>query len=78
MLKHEAAVALLKAHEMDKAFKMCQSLIEEYEPGCNMWESDSFWADELNNYNFNVVGAMLLTESSINKNADLVLEALNK
>lgn len=78
MLKHEAAVALLKAHKPEEAFKLCKSLIEEYEPGYSMWKSDSFWADELNDYNFNVVGTMLLAETGFNKNTDIVLEALNK
>ncbi|VVC24188.1 Hypothetical protein CINCED_3A000914 [Cinara cedri] len=78
MLRHEAAVALLKAREMDEAFKLCQSLIGEFEPGCGMWESDSFWANELNDYNFNVIGTMLLAETGLNKNTNIVLEALNK
>lgn len=78
MLKHEAAIAFLKAHEMEQAFKLCQSLIEEFEPGCDMWKSNLFWADELNQYNFNVVGTMLLAESGFNSNTDLVLEMLNK
>lgn len=78
MLKHEAAVALLKARKSEEAFKLCQSLVEEYEPGYNMWKSGSFWADELNDYNFNVVGTMLLAETGFNKNTDIVLEALNK
>ncbi|XP_022173475.1 uncharacterized protein LOC111035945 isoform X1 [Myzus persicae] len=78
MLKHEAAVALLKARKPEEAFKLCQSLIEEYEPGYGMWKSGSFWADELNGYNFNVVGTMLLAETGFNKNTDMVLEALNK
>jgi len=78
MLKHEAAVALLKARKPEEAFKLCQSLIEEYEPGYSMWKSGSFWADELNDYNFNVVGTMLLAETGFNKNTDIVLEALNK
>lgn len=78
MLKHETIVALLKAHEMEEAFKLCQTVIEEFEPGCIMWKSDSFWASELNNYDFNVVGAMLLAETGFNKNTDVVLEALNK
>lgn len=78
MLKHEAVVALLKAREPEEAFKLCQSLIEEFVPGYCMWKSDSFWADELNDYNFNVVGTMLLAETGFNKNTDFVLEALNK
>lgn len=78
MLRHEAAIALLKAHEMDEAFKLCQSLIEEFEPGCGMWESDSFWANELNDYNFNIVGTLLLAETGLNNNINIVLEALNK
>ncbi|XP_025198606.1 uncharacterized protein LOC112596938 [Melanaphis sacchari] len=78
MLKHEAAVALLKAHKPEESFKLCQTLVEEYEPGCDMWKSDSFWADELNDYNFNVIGTMLLAETCLNKNTDIVLEALNK
>lgn len=78
MLGHEAAVALIKAHKMDEAFNLCQSLVREFEPGCGMWESDSFWANELNGYNFNVVGTMLLAETGFNKNFDIVLEALNR
>lgn len=78
MLKHEAAIALIKAHEMEEAYQLCQSLIEEFEPRCDMWKSDSFWANELNEYNFNVVGTMLLAESGFNYNTDLVLEMLNK
>lgn len=78
MLKHETIVALLKAREMDEAFKLCQIVIEEFEPGCNMWKSGSFWASELNDYDFNVIGAMLLAETGFNKNTDVVLEALNK
>lgn len=78
MLGHEAAVALIKAHQMDEAFSLCQSLIGEFEPGCGMWESDSFWANELNGYTFNVVGTMLLAETGFSKNIDIVLEALNK
>jgi len=78
MLKHEAAIALIKAHKLEESFKLCQALIEEYEPGYGMRKSDSFWADELNSYNFNVVGTMLLAETGFNKNTDIVLEALNK
>ncbi|XP_027852543.2 uncharacterized protein LOC114131500 isoform X2 [Aphis gossypii] len=78
MLKHEAAIALIKAHKLEESFKLCQALVEEYEPGYGMWKSDSFWADELNSYNFNVVGTMLLAETGFNKNTDIVLEALNK
>jgi hypothetical protein len=78
MLQHEAVVVLIKAQEIELAFKMCQSLIGEFEPGCGLWKSDSFWADELNDYNFNVVGTMLLAETGLNKNTDTVLEALNK
>lgn len=78
MLKHEAAVTFLKAREMKEASKLCQSLIEEFEPGFGMWESDSFWANELNDYNFNVVGSLLLAETGFDQNTDIVLEALNK
>jgi len=78
MLKHEAAVVLLKAHEMEEAFKLCRSSIEDFIPRYGLWKSDEFWADELNDYDFNVVGTMLLAETSFNKNADFVLEALNK
>lgn len=78
MLQHEAAVALLKANEPEEAFKLCQSLVDEFEPGCGLWKSDLFWADELNDYGLNIVGTMLLAEASLNKNTDVVLEALNK
>lgn len=78
MLKHEAAVVLLKAHETEETFKLCQSLIEDFVPGCGLWKSDSFWADELNDYNYNVVGTMLLAETCCSKNTDIILEALNK
>lgn len=77
MLQHEAAVTLLKAHETEEAFKLCRSLIEEFEPGCGMWKSESFWANELNDYNFNVIGTMLLAEIG-HKNTNIVLESLNK
>lgn len=76
MLKHEAAISFLKARGMEEAFKLCQSLIEEFEPGCGMWKEDSFWIDELNNYNFNVVGTMLMAETGFN--TEIILEALNK
>lgn len=78
MLRHEAVVVLIKAQEIEEAFKLCQSLIGEFEPGCGLWEGDSFWADELNDYNFNVIGTMLLAETDLNKNTDTLLEALNK
>jgi len=78
MVKHEAAVALLKAHKMEEAFKLCQSSVEDFVPRCGLWESDSYWANELNNYDFNVVGTMLLAETGLSKNDDFVLEALNK
>lgn len=61
---------------MQHAFELCQSLIEGLEPGCGVWKSDSYWAEELNSYNFNVVGAMLLAETGFN--SDIVLEALNR
>lgn len=78
MLQHEAVVVLIKAQEIEEAFKLCQSLIGEFEPGCGLWKSDLFWADELNDYNFNVLGTMLLAETGLNKNTETVLEALNK
>lgn len=78
MLQHEAVVALLKANEMEEAFKLCQLLINNFEPGCNMWKSDSFWANELNSYSFNVIGAMLMAETALNRNTDTVLEVLTK
>lgn len=78
ILKHEAAVTFLKAREMKEASKLCQSLIEEFEPGFDMWESDSFWANELNNYNFNVIGSLLLAETGFDQSTEIVLEALNK
>lgn len=78
MLTHETVVVLIKAHEIEEAFKLCRSLIENFEPGCGLWKSDSFWADELNSYNFNVVGTILLAETCYNKYTDIVLEALNK
>lgn len=78
MLKHEAAVALLKAHEMKEASELCQSLIKEFEPGFGLWKSDSFWANELNDYNFNIVGSLLLAEAGLDKNTEIVLAALNK
>lgn len=78
MLKHEAAVVLIKAHETEETFKLCKSLIEDFEPGCGLWKSDSFWANELNDYNYNIVGSMLLAETCCSTNSDIVLEALNK
>lgn len=78
MLQHEAVVVLIKAKEIEEAFKLCQSLVEEFEPGCGLWKSDSFWADELNDYNCNVLGTVLLAETGLNKNPETVLEALNK
>lgn len=78
MLKNETVVAFLKAREMKDAFELCQSLIKEFEPGFDMWKSDSFWANELNNYNFNVVGSLLLAETGFEHNTEIVLEALNK
>ncbi|XP_050441484.1 uncharacterized protein LOC126846251 [Adelges cooleyi] len=78
MLRCEAAVAFLKAHEMSKAFTLCHSLIEEYDCGFGMWKSDSFWANELNSYDFNVVGALLLAETGIFQESDTILNALNK
>jgi len=78
MLRHEAVVVLLKAHEMEEAFNLCHSLIEEFEPECGMWNGDLFWANELNSYKCNVVATMLLAETGVNKNTDKVLEALNK
>lgn len=80
MLKHEAAVALLKAKELEEAFKLCRSLIEDFVPDCGLWKGDSFWVIELNNYSFNVIGTMLLAETGFGfiENVDFVLEALNK
>lgn len=78
MLQHETAVTLLKAHEVGEAFKLCRLLIDDFEPGCGMWKSDSFWANELNDYNCNVIATMLLAEIGVHKNPDIVLESLNK
>lgn len=78
MLQHEAVVALIKANEMEEAFKLCKSLISDFESGCNMWKSDLFWANELNSYSFNVIGAMLMAETALNRNTDTVLEVLTK
>ncbi|XP_050523834.1 uncharacterized protein LOC126895701 isoform X2 [Daktulosphaira vitifoliae] len=78
MLKNEAVIIFLKAHEMNKAFTVGQNLIEEYDYGCDMWISNLFWANELNSYNYNVIGSLLLAETGFIQHSDIILGALNK
>jgi hypothetical protein len=61
-----------KSSRNRRTFNLCQFFIEEFEAGCSLWKSDSFWVDEIIDYNSNVVGTMLLAEVGLNKNIDTV------